>query len=189
MSLDILPYPLHLTDGVVRLRASRATDAMALADAVRESTETVGRWQDWCHAAYDTASAHAWIEASRKAWLLGEACEMLIVDAATDLPLGAMGVNRIDREQRMANLGYWVRQSAQRRGVASRAARLAIRFAFESVRVARLEVVAAHDNIPSRRTAERIGATFEGMLRNRLIVGGSSVSAAMYSLLPEDVVA
>jgi RimJ/RimL family protein N-acetyltransferase len=187
MAIDTLPYPHELTDGVVTLRASRISDGLSVAEAVRESVSTVGRWQDWCHPGYDVASAHMWIDASRKAWLLGEAYEMLIVDASSDTPLGAMGVNRVDREQRFANLGYWVRESAQGRGVATRAGRLAIGFAFGSVRVSRLEIVAACDNLPSRKTAERLGSTFEGILRNRLVVQGLSVDAAMYSILPGDL--
>lgn len=186
MAIDTLPYPDDLGDGVIRLRAPRLSDGLALAEAVRESVATVGRWQDWCHPGYDVASAHMWIEASRKAWLLGEAYEMLVVDATTDQPLGAMGVNHVDREQRYANLGYWVRESAQRLGVATRAGEMAIRFAFESVRVARLEIVAAHDNLPSRKTAERLGGTFEGILRNRLVVNDLSVDAAMYSIISTD---
>jgi RimJ/RimL family protein N-acetyltransferase len=184
MNLDTVPYPHDLTDGVVTLRAHRMTDAPALAEAVRESIATVGRWQDWCHADYDTAAGESWIATCRQSWLMGDGCELLIVDARTDRLLGGMGVNQRNREHRFANLGYWVRESAQGKGIARRAARLAIRFAFDSVGVTRLEVVVAHDNIPSRRTAERIGGKLEGMLRNRLYVKGSPVDAAMYSLSP-----
>lgn len=188
MAHDTLPYPRQLSDGVVTLRAHRTGDAPALAEAVRESIATVGRWQDWCHASYDVASAETWIAQCRQAWLLGDGYEMLIVDTRTDRLLGGMGVNQRNREQRFANLGYWVRESAQGNGVATRAGTLAIRFAFETVQVSRLEIVAAHDNIPSRKTAERLGGHLEGMLRNRLVIKGSSVEAAMYSLIPDDLV-
>lgn len=187
MTIDTLPYPHDLGDGVVSLRAHRTTDAEALAAAVRESVATVGRWQDWCHEGYGTADAETWMGACRKDWLLGDGYEMLIVDAHTDVILGGMGVNQRNREQRFANLGYWVRESMQGRGIATRAGRLAIRFAFETVGVARLEIVAAWDNLPSRKTAERLGGTFEGMLRKRLVIKGTSVDAAMYSVIAEDL--
>ncbi|SEN15351.1 Protein N-acetyltransferase, RimJ/RimL family [Luteibacter sp. UNCMF331Sha3.1] len=186
MTVTILPYPTKLTDGIVSLRAHRPADADALAEAVRESIDTVGRWQDWCHAGYTTADATSWLDICRRDWLLGDGFEMLIVDALTDRLLGGMGVNQRNKEQRIANLGYWVRQSEQRRGVATRAARLAIRFAFETVCVERLEIVVAEANEPSRRTAVRIGGVFEGMLRKRLIVGGTSVDAAMHSIVRDD---
>jgi RimJ/RimL family protein N-acetyltransferase len=93
-------------------------------------------------------------------------------------------VNHLNREHRFANLGYWVRESAQGRGVASGAGRLAARFAFETVGVSRLEIVAAHDNVASRKTAERIGGQLEGILRNRLVLKGTPIDAAMYALIP-----
>jgi RimJ/RimL family protein N-acetyltransferase len=187
MTLDTVPYPHDLTDGVLSLRAHRMSDAPLLAEAVRESVATVGRWQDWCTASYDDASATNWIELCRQTWLLGDGFEMLIVDANTDAILGGMGVNHLNREQRFANLGYWVRESAQGTGIAGHCGRLAARFAFETVGVARLEIVAAHDNVASRKTAERIGGKFEGILRNRLVVNDTSVDAAMYSLIPDDI--
>jgi ribosomal-protein-serine acetyltransferase len=187
MTLDTLPYPHDLTDGVVSLRAHRMADAPSLADAVRESVSTVGRWQDWCTSSYDTPAADNWIGICRQAWLLGEGFEMLIVDASTDAILGGMGVNHFNREHRLANLGYWVRESAQGTGIAGHSGRLAARFAFETVGISRLEIVVAHDNLASRRTAERIGGTFEGMLRNRLVLKGKSVDAAMYSVIPSDL--
>jgi len=186
MTETTLPYPVNLTDGVVTLRAHRTSDADELAAAVRESVDTVGRWQDWCHAGYTTADATSWLDICRRDWLLGDGFEMLIVDALTDRLLGGMGVNQRDKEQRIANLGYWVRQAEQGRGVATRAARLAIRFAFGEVAVERLEIVVAEGNEPSRRTAVRLGGFFEGMLRKRLIVRGTSVDAAMHSIVRSD---
>lgn len=187
MSSDILPYPTHLTDGVVELRVHRDSDAPALVEAVRESVDTVGRWQDWCHAAYDLDDARRWMDICRKDWLLGDGYEMLIVEAGGGRLLGGMGVNQRHSEQRFANLGYWVRESAQRQGIATRAGRLAIGFAFDMAKVERLEIVAAHDNLPSRRTAERLGGTFEGMLRKRLVIRDKSVDAAMYSVTRDDL--
>jgi RimJ/RimL family protein N-acetyltransferase len=189
MAIDTLPYPTDLTDGVVSLRAHRREDAEALAGAVRESVDTVGQWQDWCHAGYATADAESWMDAARKSWLLADGFEMLIVDARSDRLLGGMGVNQRNKEQRFANLGYWVRQSEQGHGVATRAGRLAIGFAFDAVKVARLEIVVAEHNLPSRRTAERLGGVFEGMLRKRLVVKDESLDAAMYSVVLGDSLA
>jgi RimJ/RimL family protein N-acetyltransferase len=185
MRIAPIPYPHDMSDGQVVLRPHRMSDAPALAEAVRESVTTVGRWQDWCHPGYGEADATTWIDICRRHWLTGEGNEFLVFDATTDTLLGGMGVNHPNREHRFANLGYWIRESAQGKGIATRAGRLAVRFAFETVQASRLEVVAAHDNVPSRRTAERIGGKFEGILRKRLVLQGISVDAAMYSIVAD----
>ena len=84
------------------------------------------------------------------------------------------------------NLGYWVRASQRGRGTAGHAARLAARFAFEELLLARVEVVVAMENAPSLKVAEKIGAHREGILRNRIIVGKDIHDAVMFSFIPQD---
>ena len=45
--------------------------------------------------------------------------------------------------------------------------------------------MAVETNLASRAVAERIGAQFECIARNRLILRGRPVAAAVYSLVPE----
>jgi RimJ/RimL family protein N-acetyltransferase len=87
----------------------------------------------------------------------------------------------------MANLGYWVRTSAAGRGVATNATRAAARFGFEQLGLRRIEIVAAVDNIPSQRVAEKAGAVREGILRQRLLIRGKSMDAVLFSLVREDL--
>lgn len=72
--------------------------------------------------------------------------------------LGGCGVNQINRIHRFGNLGYWVRTSATRHGVAGEAVRQVAEFAFRSTDLVRLEIVCAVGNDASRRVAERAGA-------------------------------
>jgi len=87
----------------------------------------------------------------------------------------------------MGNLGYWVRTTAAGRGIATQAARLMARFAFEQVGLHRVEIVAAIPNIASQRVAEKTGAVREGVLRNRLLIRGVSQDAMLFSLIPSDL--
>jgi RimJ/RimL family protein N-acetyltransferase len=51
----------------------------------------------------------------------------------------------------------------------------------------RVELVMAMTNLASRRVADKAGAQFEGLARHRLYLNGSSVDAAIYSLIPGEV--
>jgi RimJ/RimL family protein N-acetyltransferase len=63
-----------------------------------------------------------------------------------------------------ANVGYWVRTSRTGQGIATAAVRLVARFGFEDLGLRRLELLIAVHNVASRRVAEKVGATLEGVL-------------------------
>ena len=184
-----LPTPIPLAqlaaDGIA-IRSYRNEDADALLAAVQESTATVGRWLSWCNRRYGKADSAAWIAYCLDSWRGTNAFEFAIVDAENDGYLGGIGINQRNLDHNFANLGYWIRESRQGQDITLRAARLAAQFAFDVVGVTRLEIVAAVDNHPSRRVAEKLGAEFEGLARNRLYVHATPVTAAIYSLLPPD---
>lgn len=174
-----------IADGSLLLRPYGAGDAPALQAAAEESVATVGRWLPWCHAGYGLDESRAWIERCIAGWRDGSQFDFAVFDDGTFA--GGFGINRVDPLHRNGNLGYWLRESRQRHGLAARAGRLAAAFAFAQLGLVRLEIISAVDNQPSRRTAEAIGARFECIARNRLMAGEAPVAAAVYGLVPQDL--
>lgn len=177
--------PAELDAQGIRLRPWRTEDAHALYEAARESIATVSPWLPWLHEGYSPDDSARWIADSLAGRAHGDAHIFGIFDAAGRV-LGDIGLNRIDPKRRSANLGYWVRTSAQGQGVATRAAQALARYGFDVLELVRIEVVVAVDNTASRRTAERLGAHFDGISPNRIMLGGAAAPAAVYSLLPPE---
>lgn len=178
---------LELVDDRLRLRPWREDDAPRLVEAARESTASVGQWLPWCHANYGFDDAHGWISHCQSGWLNGNIFAFPIFDAGSGILLGSIGLNQLNSEHRSANLGYWIRQASQGKGVATDAIRLVARFGFERLGLIRIEIIVRPENLPSRRTAEKSGASFEGMARNRLLIGEQAHHAAVYSLIEADL--
>lgn len=109
-----------------------------------------------------------------------------ITDAKSRSILGGCSLSHIHPVYHLCNLGYWVRTSRHGEGIAVRAARLAARYAFEKAGLIRVEIVMGIENAASRRVAEKAGAHYEGILRNRMVVGRNIYDAHMYSLTPQD---
>jgi len=151
-------------------------------EAARESVGEVFQWLSWCHAQYSMAEAVEWIRS--RAPLAAEGREYTFAIVGTDGRfLGACGLTQINRIHRFGNLGYWVRTSATRHGVATEAVRQVAEFAFGNTDLVRLEIVCAVRNDPSQRVAERAGAVREGVLRQRILLHGQPVDGVMYSLV------
>ena len=182
-----LDESIELHDGRLRLRPWRDDDAAQLLEAVQESVDSVGRWLPWCHAGYGRDEAFAWVSHCRSGWQSGKHFAFPMFDAGTGRLLGGAGLNQHEPLHRRANLGYWVRQSCQRQGLAVAAARLVARFGFEQLGLIRIEIVVLPDNRASRATAEKTGASFESIARNRLWVRAQPRDAAVYGLIPQDL--
>ena len=150
--------PVELTSQRLLVRPPTPEDSEALYQAAIESVDGVGRWLPWCHADYDRAESHAWIDACVAAWQHEESYPFFIFDRRDRQLLGGCGLNEIDRMRLRANLGYWVRSSRMGHGVATSAARIVARFGLETLCLQRLEIVAAVGNNASQRVAEKLGA-------------------------------
>jgi len=174
----------ELTDDDIVLRPFRFEDSTQLHQAVHESLKELSPWMSWANEAYTEATAREYISITRARWeertLFGFAI------TRSDEILGGCTLSSIHSVYQYCNLGYWVRRSRHGQGTAGRAAKLAARFAFEKVGLVRVEIVIAVGNQASMRVAEKIGAHYEGILFNRMVVGRSIYDAHMYSLLPSD---
>jgi ribosomal-protein-serine acetyltransferase len=177
---------VELIEGPLLIRTYREEDESALFEAVRESIAEVGRWLPWCHQNYSIEETRQFISSRTASSQSDEWYSVGIFAADGGRFLGGVGINFINRAHQFANLGYWVRTSAAGHGIATIATRAVAKFGFDRLGLHRIEIVAAVDNIASQRVAEKAGATREGILRNRLLIGGVSVDAVMYSLVPRD---
>lgn len=185
MQLTPEEYP---TDGTVTLRPYRPEDAPQTLAMVLESLEMLKPWMSWAHDGYSLVETQAFIQAAQEAWEGDWGYNFVITGAQDGSLLGGCGLTHLDLHpaRRMANLGYWVRQSRRGQGIVPRSARLVGRWSIERLHLLRAEIVVAVGNAASLRVAEKCGAKREGVLRNRMVVGEKIYDAVMHSLTPQD---
>jgi len=108
-----------------------------------------------------------------------------IRDRATGAPLGTTRYMTISRNDRNLEIGHtWLGRRAWRSRVNTECKFLLLRYAFEQLRVIRVQLKTDQHNARSRAAIERIGAKFEGILRNHMLVRGGVVrDSAYYSIL------
>jgi ribosomal-protein-serine acetyltransferase len=177
---------ITLTDGVVNLRAFEFGEENALYKAVHESLPELSPWMAWADKKYSAETALNFITLTRAYWSNESMYAFAITDTKTGAVIGGCSLSHIHPVYHFCNLGYWIRTSRQKEGIAGRAAKLAARFAFEKAKLIRVEIVIAIGNEPSKRVAEKIGAHYEGILLNRIVIGTKISDAHMFSLLPSD---
>ena len=175
--------PPLLFQGLV-IRAFHDSDADEFAAAARESMNTVGRWMSWCTPSFCADDALRWFQHCRLARVSQTAYEFGVFSQDSGRFLGGAGINAIHHQNLLCNLGYWVRESAQRQGVALRTVQALVPYAFDELKLQRVEIVVAKGNSPSEAVARKYGAEFECLARNRLQLHGKAVPASIFSVTP-----
>jgi ribosomal-protein-serine acetyltransferase len=178
---------LELTDGKIILRPYRSDDVKRLYEAIRESIKELSPWLPFAHERYSIKESNDWVKKRPKDWKKGAVYDFAIFDASDGVLLGGCGLNAVDKINRCANLGYWVRTSRRGKGVATAATILLAKWGFEALKMVRIEVLVATGNERSLRVAEKARAKREGILRNRLNIRDTFHDAVMHSLIPGEV--
>lgn len=172
-----------MVEGIL-LRPYEMKDVEQLHSAARESLEEFSPWMPWCHKEYNAEESSRWIEMCIKDWEEEIAYQFAIIDLKNGDFLGGCGLNHINKTDKVTNLGYWVRSSRMKHGIATAATLLLADFGFKELKLNRIEILVAIENKASQRVAIKAGAVREGILRNRLLLQGKIHDAVMFSLIP-----
>lgn len=178
-----------MTDAAFRpvIRPWRPDDAEALHAAVRASLPSLSPWLPWATPDYDFAQAEGWIAFCTRMREADAEHHFGVFDDATGALLGSVGLNQRIPAHRCANLGYWVVETVRGHGIAVAAARQAVRFGFDTLGLRRITIQVVPENRASLRVAMKLGAVCEGIARNGLLVGDTSMDAMVHSLVPDDM--
>ena len=104
-----------------------------------------------------------------------------------DALLGGLTLSNVRRGvTQAAAIGYWVGQPHTRRGHMSNALAAAMRFAFEDLKLHRLEAACMPHNAASIRVLEKNGFTREGLARRYLKIDGVWQDHLLYATLIDD---
>jgi RimJ/RimL family protein N-acetyltransferase len=176
-----------LTDGVVILRPWDERDVPTLVECIDGDEEMI-RWMDAIPQPYLDAEARTWIEQASSFWQTGTSAPFAVTEAVTGGVLGGVGFAWVG-DERVGEVGYWLRLEARGRGLTSRAVRLVSRWSFEALGCERLQLRADADNVASQRVAEKTGFTREGVLRSVHFNPRQQrrVDFVMFSLLPGEI--
>ncbi len=133
----------------------------------------------------DEDFAQGWIARYEQARETGTKEAFAIVDGDGAF-LGLALAPSIDEEAAEAELGYIVAAHARGRGVASEALGMLTRWAFEERGVLRATLIIDVDNPASKRVAERVGYSLEGVMRSTYLKHGRRSDTELWSRLPSD---
>lgn len=172
---------MFLIDSATALRVLREDDAaelFALTDANRAHLRCWLPWVDLVRSEDDSRSFLKTVTAQREQ---GRGPTFGIVHDG--VLVGVVGYLPIDLVNRIGEIGYWLAEGLQGRGVMTQCCAFVVRYGFLTLDLNRIQIAAGTENRESRAIPERLGFRFEGILRARENLHGAFIDHAMYSLL------
>ncbi|MEW6990972.1 GNAT family N-acetyltransferase [Colwelliaceae bacterium 6441] len=179
------PQPIILSTDKVILRPLSIEHLEGFYQA--GSFPDIWRWSlpDKCTSLSVTKS---WIEYSQQMTNKGEHVAFAIFDKASDELVGSTRYCSIKREDRNIEIGFtFITPKYQRSYVNTHAKYCLLKHAFEDLNAIRVEFKTHEKNEKSRNAIGRLGASFEGVLRNqRILSDGTFRDTAIFSIIDNE---
>lgn len=176
-----------LSDGRLQLERVNEGHAEALTAAVQVSLTELAPFMPWASDDYDLSHSMEFINspAAAHAFALIDPAAP-VTDAGTANVAGVLGINDPSERDRFADIGWWLRTDVTGQGLATVGAQLVANYGFDQLGLHRIEIFMSVENPASRAIAERLGASYEGLLRGRLQLQGRAHDAHLYAMLATD---
>jgi ribosomal-protein-serine acetyltransferase len=171
-------------DQSLHLRTLAPSDAEALFTLTDQNRLYLQQWLPWLNSVLVVDDTLAFIQLAQSHAQDGKSYTFGIWEF--DRLVGVVGHHLIDPVNRSTQLGYWLGQPFQGRGIMTRACRRLITFSFQDLYLQRIEIRCAPLNTPSRRIPERLGFRHEGTLRSAEWLYDHFVDLQIYGMLNQE---
>ncbi|NOR75755.1 MAG: GNAT family N-acetyltransferase [Draconibacterium sp.] len=99
---------------------------------------------------------------------------------------GLIGFKDTDWLNRKTELGYWLAEKMQGKGIATKCVEKLIRYTFQKLKLNRIQIKTAVGNLNSAAIPKRLGFKFEGIERDGEKHNQTFVDLEIYSILKTD---
>ncbi len=180
--------PLRLIGERVYLRPPERGDYEDWATLRARSREFLTPWEPtWPPDALSRAAYRARLSRYAEDWRTDQGYNFFIFANHSDALTGGVGLSNLRRGvAETASLGYWIGEPFARRRYMSAALPLVLDFAFDRLRLHRVEAACLPTNVPSRALLLRTGFQQEGNARNYLLIDGKSQDHLHFAILLDD---
>ena len=165
----------------VILRGPRAEDVPSLCKYAGDPE--VSRWMPNLAFPFGEAEAREVVRNAAERARTGEGYCFGIVPVEAGELIGIIGVKHICWPDRRADMGFWIGRGFRRKGFTEEAVRLALGFAFGTLRLHRVTALALAPNAASAGLLQKVGFRKEGVWRKDCFLRGRWYDAVVFGLL------
>jgi ribosomal-protein-serine acetyltransferase len=177
-------YTIHVTENIL-LRQIELTDANDIFKTIDNQRVYLGEWLPFVESTIRVEDTIQFIESILNVPV--ESREHTFVINYKGKFAGLIGFKRTDKQNKETEIGYWLSEPFQKKGIITLAVQSLMKLAFEEMDIHRIQIKCAVENIPSRSIPLRLGFKYEGSERDgELLTGNKYTDIEVYSKLKND---
>ena len=167
-------------DEEIQLSSVQESYAPLYVDLAKENYAYLAKWLVWPPHTKTEEDFSDFILRCKKDHESGAAMTFGVIYAGK--LIGNIAYKYINNELKKVEIGYWIAENYQGKGIISRACARLVEYAFTNLDMVKVEMCVASENNPSRAVCERLGMTLEGTITNAEYVQGRVLHHAIYGL-------
>ena len=181
--------PLHinkteiLVDKDILLRVVEPKDAAPIFNTIDNERDYLKEWLPFVEETQDISYTKTFIEHT----IAADSSDLTFNISYKNEFVGIIGLKDTDMGNRKTEIGYWLSEKFQHKGIVTRSCMALIEYAFNEMNIHRIQLKAATQNFKSQAVAERLGFILEGIERDGELHSYGFVDLKVFSLLKEDL--
>jgi ribosomal-protein-serine acetyltransferase len=171
-----------IIDKDIELRQLKQIDSKDIFATIDSQREYLGKWLPFVEFTKVLSDTERFVNSVINA--PPERFEYIFTIRKGDKFAGLIGFKDTDVQNHKTEIGYWLSEKHQKQGIATRAVEKLCQFAFDNLKINRVQIKCAVGNIPSKNIPKRLGFQLEGIERQgELLSDGTYTDLEVYSKL------
>lgn len=141
-------------------------DAPKLFPLIKNSGETISTWLPWAKNLQTISDEESFLKMVLKNFGTGDSLNCVV--HFQDQPVGMISLNKIDKTNNCADIGYWLGSEWTHRGIMHRAVSAIIAIGFTEYHLNKITIEADVNNLASNKVAEKLNFHLDGTKREAL---------------------
>lgn len=174
-----IPVDKHLV-----IRTWDVADSPLLFKLTDDNRGILKKWMVWVPGVKEVGDSKKFILKCFKGYKEKTSLEMGLWE--NDKLIGCIGFNHLDKDNKKAEVGYWLSKNSQGKGAMTKAVKALVDYGFKKLHLNRIYLKAGKENLKSRAIPERLGFKQEGILRNDVYIDNRFVDHVVYGILKKE---